>query len=253
MFISRSLRAKATQLRSSPLQIRNRRRSYYTVDHPDPTPFSETESAILSSALSRVPTHGFSQKALKLGARDAGYLDVSTNLFPRGTFDLVNYHLVTRRMALKEEVQFPELDTQSGNKLGVGARVRILALARLRANKDIIGKWQDAIAIMAQPSYVSASLSELARLSDEIWYLAGDKAVDASWYTKRATLSAIYSAAELHQTQDQSPNFIETERFLDSRLEDLRKVSSLAGGFGGWVGYTAQSAVNVLRSKGVKI
>ena len=47
---------------------------------------------------------------------------------------------------------------------------------------------------MAQPSYLPTSIAELARLSDEIWFLAGDTSVDTSWYTKRASLSMIYSS-----------------------------------------------------------
>ena len=106
---------------------------------------------------------------------------------------------------------------------------------------------------MAQPSYVPTSLSELAKLADEIWFLAGDESVDTSWYTKRATLSTIYSATELYMTQDKSANFIETEQFLDNRLEDLKKVGGFMGALGEWVNYTGHSTVNVLRSKGVKI
>jgi ubiquinone biosynthesis protein COQ9 len=106
---------------------------------------------------------------------------------------------------------------------------------------------------MAQPTYIPASLAELARLADEIWYLAGDTSVDMSWYSKRATLSAIYSAAEVFQTQDSSPDFQETEHFVDDRLEDLRVASGFVSGAGEWVGYTAHSAVNLLRSKGVRV
>jgi ubiquinone biosynthesis protein COQ9 len=50
---------------------------------------------------------------------------------------------------------------------------------------------------MAQPTNMRTSLAELARLADEIWFLAGDVSVDTSWYTKRATLSAIYSSTGL--------------------------------------------------------
>ena len=106
---------------------------------------------------------------------------------------------------------------------------------------------------MAQPSYVPASLAELARLSDEIWYLAGDKSVDSSWYTKRASLSAIYSATEVFMTQDKSANFIETEQFLDSRLGDVMEAGTFLGALSEWVDYTAHSTVNVLRSKGLRI
>lgn len=106
---------------------------------------------------------------------------------------------------------------------------------------------------MAQPSYVPASLSELAKLSDEIWFLAGDASVDSSWYTKRATLSTIYAAAEVFMTQDQSKNFKETESFLDSRLEDLRTLGTTTSAVSQWLDYTGHSIVNALRSKGMRI
>lgn len=106
---------------------------------------------------------------------------------------------------------------------------------------------------MAQPTYVPESLSELAKLADEIWFLAGDQAVDSSWYTKRATLSAIYSSAEVYMTQDKSPNFMETEQFLDNRLEDLTKIGGFMGGLSEWLNYTGHSTMNVLRSKGARI
>lgn len=47
---------------------------------------------------------------------------------------------------------------------------------------------------MALPSNVPVALKELSLLSDEIWWLAGDKSVDMNWYTKRASLAAIYGA-----------------------------------------------------------
>jgi ubiquinone biosynthesis protein COQ9 len=112
-------------------------RSYYSRHHPDPSPFPPAQDSILSAALGRVPEHGFSDKALTLGATDAGYIDVSTQLFPRGAFDLINYYLVTQRLALKDHVQFSE-----DVKLGVGRKIRTLAMARLRANKNVIHHWQ---------------------------------------------------------------------------------------------------------------
>jgi ubiquinone biosynthesis protein COQ9 len=106
---------------------------------------------------------------------------------------------------------------------------------------------------MAQPTYVPPSLAELARLADEMWFLAGDTSVDASWYTKRASLSAIYSASEVFMTQDTSANFAETEQFLDARLEDTMKIGGFLGALGEWTDYTGHSVINVLRSKGVRI
>lgn len=224
------------------------RRSYFIDTTHEISSFTATESQILSSALQQVPKHGFTEQALEIGAREAGYLDVTTNLFPRGAFDLIIYHLSTRRLALKEEVQFA-----SDAHMGVGAKVRALALHRLRANGSVIGSWQQALAVMAQPAYIPASLHELSLLSDEIWFLAGDTAVDISWYTKRASLAAIYSSAEVFMTTDTSNNFKETESFLDRRLQELRNVGGSLGAIGEWVGVSGKSMVNVLRSKGVRI
>ena len=48
--------------------------------------------------------------------------------------------------------------------------------------------------MMGLPENVASSMGELARLADEMWFLAGDRSVDFSWYTKRATLSAVYAS-----------------------------------------------------------
>ena len=130
---------------------------YHSYDYAQPPPFPPTESAILSSAYAHVPSHGFTIDALKLGARDAGYLDVSTNLLPRGVFDLVNYHLVTQRLALKDNVQFPD-NGESGKKMGVGSKVRTLTLARLRANEPVVHRWQE---VSSQRGWISCSANTM--------------------------------------------------------------------------------------------
>ena len=106
---------------------------------------------------------------------------------------------------------------------------------------------------MAQPSYIPASLKELAMLSDEIYFLAGDMSVDPSWYTKRASLSTTYAAAELFMTNDHSPEFRDTREFLRRRLGEASEVSNVAQSIREWASFTASAGVNVLRSKGVPI
>ena len=110
-----------------------------------------------------------------------------------------------------------------------------------------------ALSIMALPTNVAASLAELARLSDEIWFLAGDTSVDSSWYTKRASLSAIYSATEVFMTADTSSDHIETERFLDRRLDEAKTVGTMVSNVGQFVNFAGHGAINILRSKGVRI
>jgi ubiquinone biosynthesis protein COQ9 len=53
---------------------------------------------------------------------------------------------------------------------------------------------------MALPENVPLSLRELAKLSDEMWFLTGDRSVDFSWYTKRGSLSAVYASTGMHHS-----------------------------------------------------
>lgn len=110
-----------------------------------------------------------------------------------------------------------------------------------------------ALALMSLAGNIPASLAELGRLSDEMLYLAGDLSVDSSWYTKRGALASVYAAAEVFQSQDKSPGCVETEGFVDRRLEDVRRIGGAVGSVNEWIGYTGISTVNVLRSLGVRI
>lgn len=111
--------------------------AYHSYEYEAPPPFPAVDTAILSAALAHVPTHGFTTAALCHGARDANYRDVSINLFPAGAFALVNYHLVTQRLALAKSRPSPD---QSAS---IGAEVRRLVWTRLYANVPIIHRWQE--------------------------------------------------------------------------------------------------------------
>ncbi|KAL8942723.1 MAG: hypothetical protein Q9211_001276 [Gyalolechia sp. 1 TL-2023] len=245
-----SMHHTLTTLRCTlPRQILKCRQSYHSYEHNAPSTYTPAENAILSAAIAHVPAHGFTTTALSHGARDAGYLEVSTNLLPAGVFSLVKYHLVTERLALSKDIATPPTQEPTD----VLENVRALTRKRLRANEPIIHRWQEALAILAMPEHIPDSLHELALLSDEIHFRAGDTSVDTSWYTKRAGLSAIYASTELFMTQDRSPNFKGTEEFLDRRLEGAHGLKTTIGGIGQWAGVQGMGVINGLRSKGVRI
>ncbi|KAL3303740.1 rpsU-divergently transcribed protein [Colletotrichum asianum] len=221
------------------------KRAYHSYDHPDQTAsFNTQERTILSAAYEHVPEHGFSHKALALGAKDAGYLDISTSVLLDGPFSLIRYHLVTRResLAAKSKEIFGQVPEAS-----IDEKVEMITWERLLRNEAI------ALAIMAQPTHAPASFKELAKLVDEIWFLSGDTSVDPSWYSKRASVSMIYASTELFMTNDKSAGFRDTRDFLQRRLKEVHEVGGILGSVGQWVGFTASAGVNVLRSKGLRI
>lgn len=126
------------------------RRSYYSHDHPQPQSiYNPAEEAILSAAYCHVPEHGFTQRALSLGARDAGYLDISTNLLPEGPFSLIRYHLVTQRNALaprSKEIFNANATGEEGaapTSVQIPDKVERLTWERLLANQDVNHRWQE--------------------------------------------------------------------------------------------------------------
>ena len=221
-------------------------RLYHSYEHDQPPPFNRIEDRILSAALSHVPTLGFTTAALTQGARDAGFLDVSTNLFPMGAFAIIKYHLVTQRLGLANHA--PSNNEPHND---VSSNIRILALRRLHGNEHIIHRWQEALALLATPKHLPTSVRELALLSDELLFLAGSTTVDTTWYINRAALATIYASTELFMTTDKSKNFAETEDFLTRRLEEGEMFKGVAGSITAWAGIQAGSLLDGLRSKGV--
>jgi ubiquinone biosynthesis protein COQ9 len=90
-------------------------------------------------------------------------LSISTNLLPRGVFELVLYHLVRQREGLKEKVEGESLTGEGKSlreaweerKVGIGGRVRGLVLERLRGNveSDVVRRWQEVCAFAGYFKY----------------------------------------------------------------------------------------------------
>ncbi|KAL4745876.1 hypothetical protein BDW72DRAFT_45520 [Aspergillus terricola var. indicus] len=243
--------------RRQPAAFRSRphtHRSYHSRHHPDlpPHEYTNSQTTILAAALKHVPSHGFTKNALTLGARDTGFLDVSVQLLPRGEFDLILFWLASRRGLLRAAVEQNGL-LSTASPTSMEDKTKALIMERLRMNKDIRHQWQDALALMSYPSNIPLSLSELHALSSDILHLAGDSSVDASWYTKRLSVSAIYASAEVIMTRDSSPDLSATEAFVTRRVEDSKVISDKLSGAKQCLGFMGSTAVGLGRSWGLKI
>jgi ubiquinone biosynthesis protein COQ9 len=107
--------------------------------------------------------------------------------------------------------------------VGVSIREKIRRLVQFRLDA-LAGKEEAlkrALAIMAMPQNVRASLRRGWQSADVMWRLAGDTATDHNHYTKRTTLSGIYAATLAVFADDHSEGKAETRAFLDRRIEDV--------------------------------
>ncbi|CAG5121818.1 unnamed protein product, partial [Candidula unifasciata] len=188
----------------------------------------EVRQRILLASLRHVHEHGWTRKALEAGARDEGLPSVAHGMFSRGGAELIHFFYTKSNSelvdVLKQEVEAAK--AQGLAKPVTKPFIRKAVETRLRMIVPYLDTWPQAMAILALPPNVSEAFSNLLKLSDDIWFYAGDRSVDFNWYTKRLSLAAVYTATETYMIQDRSPDQQDTWAFLDNRLKDLQKFGS---------------------------
>jgi len=188
------------------------------------SPFAERETErLIGAMLPDVAFDGWSRHALRNGARRADIpVGEAMALFPRGAPDLIaafsrwaDHQMLERLAAIPVE------------PAGLSRRV---ALA-MRSRFAVLSPWREAVrrglAVLAMPQNALLGLRLLYDTVDAIWHGVGDDSTDFSFYTKRATLAGIYAAAVLFWLDDRSPDFADTQAFIERRLADLHRLTGL--------------------------
>jgi ubiquinone biosynthesis protein COQ9 len=104
------------------------------------------------------------------------------------------------------------------------ARIRRVIELRFLAAAPHKPALKRALSLLALPWNTPAALRTTAGSVDAMWHAAGDTAADFSWYTKRATLAAIYGATLAYWMRDDDPEIETAMAFLDRRLADLGRL-----------------------------
>jgi ubiquinone biosynthesis protein COQ9 len=180
---------------------------------------------LLEAALVHVPFDGWSRRSLRAGAADIG-IDggLARRLFPQAGDDLL-VHLedwADRRMLAR-------IDLAEIASLRVHERIARLVRARLEVLTPHREAFRRATAARWLPSNAVAATGSLWRTVDLIWELAGDRAGDASYYTKRALLAAVWTSTFLFWLDDRSEGLAETWGFLARRLDNVMLFGKVRG------------------------
>ena len=181
-------------------------------DASDPTAVK-----ILNAALMHVPFDGWSDAALAAGAADAGVEQhLVSALFPRGAIDAIALH---SRLADTEMVAAFHALPEAPQKIHLAIRALVLLRLELaNQNKDAVRR---ALTMLALPAHAKLLAELLYETVDAMWRAAGNTDTGFSFYTRRATLAAVYSATLLAWLADNSGDMGKTVAFLDRRLANL--------------------------------
>ena len=173
------------------------------------------KSRILEASLGHAAFDGWSEVTLKAALDDSAVAPaLGRALFPRGGIDLaVAYHLQGDR-AMRTALAATDLTAlRYSDRVGLAIKLRLQG-----ADKELVRRGS---ALFALPQHAAEGARLIWGTADAVWTALGDSSVDFNWYSKRATLSAVYAATVLFWLGDQSEDEADTWAFLDRRLENV--------------------------------
>ncbi|XP_036897539.1 ubiquinone biosynthesis protein COQ9, mitochondrial isoform X2 [Sturnira hondurensis] len=190
----------------------------------------QLQHRILTAALEFVPAHGWTAEAIAEGAQSLGLSSAAASMFGSDGSELI-LHFVTQCNArltqvLEEEQKLVQLNQAEKRK--TDEFLRDAVETRLRMLIPYIEHWPRALSILMLPHNIPSSLNLLTSMVDDMWHYAGDQSTDLNWYTRRAVLAGIYNTTELVMMQDSSPDFEDTWRFLENRINDAMNLGHTA-------------------------
>lgn len=183
----------------------------------EPDHLAATRSAVIAAALPHVAFDGWSDKTLALGVEDAG-ADPGLSLlaFPRGGVDLALAFHHDRDARLAEALASDEL---------YGLRFRDRVAHAVMTRLDLVADDREAVrrgaALFALPNHAADGARAIWHTADTIWTSLGDTSRDINWYTKRATLSAVFSSCLLYWLADTSEGSSATREFVQRRIDNV--------------------------------
>lgn len=191
-----------------------------TGDAPDP------RDRLLDAALPHVAFDGWSDAALRAGARDLGGDAPHAGLvFPGGARDAITRF---SRRADRSMADAAEASGLAGMR--VSERVALVVRARL----DGLAPWREAVrrgaAWLALPHNQPLGFRLLCHTVDDAWHAAGDRSADFSFYTRRALLAGAVATTTLFWLDDDSEAAAATAAFLDRRLGDALRIRRARSG-----------------------
>ncbi len=188
---------------------------------------NDPEAQFIEALIFHIPFDGWSEASMAAAAQDCNMsMKEVAVLFPKGMDDIIS--AANALNDCKMIAHFMEKFGDEFDSMPVHLRIRELIIARLEifaGQKEVIRK---TMSHMAQPKQAGLGGKLLYRSLDAMWRTAGDRSTDFNFYTKRASLGAVYGVTLLAFLADDSPDLAQTKAFLDRRLKDVAKIPKVS-------------------------
>ncbi|MDF3416297.1 COQ9 family protein [Sulfitobacter sp. M57] len=183
---------------------------------------SDPKHLLLDAALPHVPFDGWSEATFEAAVADSGVeKTVARAVCPRGAVDLaVAYHQRGDQQMLDSLGDEDLSAMRFRDRIAHAVRLRLEAVG----DKEAVRR---GTTLFALPPYAPDGAKLVWGTADHIWEALGDTSDDFNWYSKRMTLSGVYSATVLFWLGDTSEGHAATWAFLDRRIDNVMQIEKL--------------------------
>jgi ubiquinone biosynthesis protein COQ9 len=185
-------------------------------------PLDPVKTQLLAAILPHVAFEGWSQTAFAAAVAEVGLNpDHARTLCPRGATDLaIAFHQDGDR-AMRIAVKAADLrQMRYSEKVAFAVRARIAAIS----DKEAVRR---GTALFALPHMAADGARLIWGTADAIWDVLGDTSDDFNWYSKRATLSAVWTSTVMFWLGDDSLGGQATDAFIDRRIANVMQIEKL--------------------------
>jgi ubiquinone biosynthesis protein COQ9 len=184
--------------------------------------YEDAKSRLLDAMLAHVPFDGWSETSFRMAINDCGLDDaLARSICPRGAVDMALAFHARGDAEMVERLKSEDLsDLKFRDRIAAGVRFRLQAVE----DKELVRR---GVTLFSLPMHAADGAKAMWQTCDLIWDTLGDTSDDVNWYTKRATLSGVYSSTLLFWLGDDSPDHQKTWEFLDRRIDNVMQFEKL--------------------------
>ncbi|CUK00252.1 rpsU-divergently transcribed protein [Ruegeria denitrificans] len=184
--------------------------------------YEDAKQQLLDAMLTHVPFDGWSETSFRAAIIDCDLDDgLARAICPRGAVDLALAFHARGDAAMVERLKSTDLsELKFRERVAAAVRFRLEAVP----DKELVRR---GMTLFSLPTHAADGAKALWQTCDLIWDTLGDTSDDVNWYTKRATLSGVYSSTLLFWLGDDSPDHQKTWEFLDRRIDNVMQFEKL--------------------------
>lgn len=168
--------------------------------------------SFMQSLLELLPFNEWNDKIINEVEEKCGFAKgYGLILFPDGLAEIVKFFESYLDNITLEILNKQEIPNKIREKISLAVKARIKAVLPIIHSKN-------ATYFVLNP----IQGTEVAFHScDIIWQYTSDKSIDYNYYTKRGLLLSVYVSSILFYIQDESENYINTDKFIDNSVENI--------------------------------